>query len=87
MATDPTKEEPHKFARLYRMDARENALREFAASLMDTGFFRSCLNCDHWTNEDSKTFPPETCKRFNNARPPARIIATGCIEHTDSIPF
>lgn len=45
---------------------------------------RTCITCDKF---DSAT---ETCKRTDNMRPPARIIAYGCDEYVylfDEIPF
>ena len=41
---------------------------------------RTCINCIHF-NE-----PTEQCRLFK-ARPPARIIALGCDEYQDQIPF
>lgn len=44
---------------------------------------RTCLTCHHW-NEQA-----EQCKKFNNQRPPAKVIANGCGSYEDSyeIPF
>lgn len=41
---------------------------------------RTCLNCEYFDE------PNELCGKWN-ARPPARIIATGCADHQDDIPF
>jgi hypothetical protein len=41
---------------------------------------RSCINCSMFDE------PSETCVRFK-IKPPARIIAFGCINHEDQIPF
>jgi len=41
---------------------------------------RTCLNCELFTEAT------ETCGKWN-ARPPARIIAAGCEDHVDEIPF
>lgn len=41
---------------------------------------RTCLNCEHFDE------PNELCRKWD-ARPPARIIATGCADHQDEIPF
>lgn len=70
---------------LLRTRERQKLLDELIAGLVqhafDTGMFRSCLNCAHWSGE-----PSEICNLFV-ARPPARVIVTGCDEHTDNIPF
>jgi hypothetical protein len=44
---------------------------------------RTCLTC-HFFLEKT-----ETCSKFNNQRPPARIIANGCdaYDDFDNIPF
>lgn len=44
--------------------------------------YKSCLNCEYF-NE-----PKELCVMFNQ-RPPAKIIAFGCVKHEDKdqIPF
>lgn len=44
---------------------------------------RTCLSCLHW-NEQA-----EVCKKYNNSRPPAKIIANGCGGYNDAyeIPF
>ena len=52
----------------------------FKAQLYDAGLFQSCLNCVHF-NEAS-----ELCGLVNQ-RPPARVIALGCPQHSDEIPF
>jgi hypothetical protein len=41
---------------------------------------RTCLNCERFTEAT------ETCGKWN-ARPPARVIAAGCEDHVDEIPF
>lgn len=44
---------------------------------------KSCIYCEHFDE------PNEACRKSNNQRPPARIIATGCeaFENNDDIPF
>lgn len=42
---------------------------------------RTCINCLHFDE------PNEICKKYDNQRPPARIIALGCDGHEDEIPF
>lgn len=42
---------------------------------------RTCLNCSHFDE------PSEACRKYDNQRPPARIIALGCDGHEDEIPF
>ena len=41
---------------------------------------KTCLNCN-WFNEEK-----EECLKYT-ARPPARVIAYGCKDHTDDVPF
>lgn len=70
---------------------RHELLDELAHGIVDwaadQGLFTSCLNCSHWTGEaPTNGEPPEACRLFK-ARPPARIIVTGCPDHTDNIPF
>ena len=48
--------------------------------MMDEGWFRSCLNCQSF--DESR----EWCKHWK-AKPPAKVIAIGCEEHSDNIPF
>ena len=42
---------------------------------------RTCLNCRHFDE------PNEACMKYDNQRPPARIIALGCDGHEDTVPF
>lgn len=82
---------PHEYADMLRKGQRYDLLHELvtavARQLDDAGLFRSCLNCDHWINdEDKRTELRETCDLYH-ARPPARIIITGCSSHSDTIPF
>jgi len=42
---------------------------------------RTCLNCSHFDESN------EACRKYDNQRPPARIIALGCDGHEDEIPF
>jgi hypothetical protein len=75
---------------ILRMTERQKLLDGLSLGIvewaLDQGLFRSCLNCEHWTGETPQYEPPEHCRKFR-ARPPARIIVTGCDEHSDNIPF
>lgn len=51
----------------------------FTNYLFEQGWFTTCLNCHYWNKEQ------DICGKFNQ-RPPAKIIISGCEEHTD-IPF
>jgi len=62
-----------------RQDLLNYLALNFTEYLMQQGYFSTCLNCHHWRHET------EICGQFN-ARPPAKIIVSGCEEHTD-IPF
>lgn len=48
--------------------------------MMDEGWFRTCLNCQSF--DEYK----EWCMRWK-AKPPAKVIAIGCEDHSDVIPF
>lgn len=77
-----------------RTESRQNLLDALAHGFVDwafdQGLFRSCLNCADWEGEHAPgvtlKYPPEWCRKFN-ARPPAKVIVTGCPEHSDNIPF
>lgn len=75
------------FARLYGMRERERACAAWTDQLMELGLFRTCCNCAYWQGEQHAH--PETCGHAANLnrRPPARIIVSGCSEHSDLIPF
>jgi hypothetical protein len=47
--------------------------------MLEVGMFQTCLNCCDWNDTT------EMCIKFN-ARPPAKIIVSGCEHHTD-IPY
>jgi hypothetical protein len=78
-----------------RTHSRQHLLDMLASGIVDwafdQGLFRSCLNCEHWNGEQAPgvtlNYPPETCRKYGNMRPPARIIVTGCEGHSDNIPF
>lgn len=48
------------------------------------GIIRSCINCDHFKEKEG-----EICARFPGyeMRPPARVIALGCVSWVEVIPF
>lgn len=54
-------------------------LRDALVSALDRAT-RTCLNCERFDE------PTEMCEKFQ-ARPPARIIAHGCDEHEEEVPF
>ena len=58
---------------------RNELAHKIADWLDDQGYMRNCLTCEHWRND-------EICGKWN-ARPPAKIIVSGCPDHTDLIPF
>ena len=62
-----------------RQDLLNFLALNFTSYLMEQGYFSTCLNCHHWQSET------EICGKFNQ-RPPAKIIVSGCEEHTD-VPF
>ena len=62
-----------------RQDAMNTLGLQFAAFLMDNGYFTTCLNCHYWSDDK------EICNYYHQ-RPPAKVIVVGCETHTD-IPF
>lgn len=86
----PVTAEAKRFNHILRTTERVKLLDGLASGLvewaLDQGLFRSCLNCQHWTGENPTAVPAESCSLFR-ARPPARIIVTGCDSHSDQIPF
>lgn len=69
-----------KYYRMKQTKAREDFATKLANGLDDAGLFRNCLNCANFHYET------EICAMYKQ-RPPARIIVTGCPDHTDLIPF
>lgn len=63
---------------------REKLLNELGISFVELmvreGWFRSCLNCEFWQDKE------EVCRKWK-VRPPAKVIVTGCEDHSDEIPF
>ena len=68
-----------------RKDAMNKLALLFANFMDENGFFKSCLNCEHWLEgpPDNKL---QICGKYK-ARPPTNIIVCGCEEHSDNIPF
>lgn len=55
-------------------------LMKLQESLIKSNQITTCTNCEFWKDET------ETCEKYK-ARPPAKVIVVGCIEHIDGIPF
>ena len=91
----PVTAEAKRFNHILRTTERVRLLDGLATGIvewaLDQGLFRSCLNCEHWNGEQAPgvtlNYPPETCRKHGNQRPPARIIVTGCDDHSDNIPY
>ena len=68
---------------------RDDKLYEMRGHLADwlksyhPDLIRTCITCSFFIESQ------EACSRFNNARPPARVIAYGCKDYfsPDEIPF
>lgn len=60
------------------IERREQIIRFQKDSIL-MGTWQCCLSCDFWGRN-------EICEKFK-ARPPALVIATGCPEYIDLIPF
>lgn len=86
----PVTSEAKRFNHILRTTERVKLLDGLATGIvewgLDQGLFRSCLNCSHWTGENPVNVPAENCG-LHRARPPARVIVTGCDDHSDIIPF
>lgn len=53
------------------------------------GLDHTCIRCMHWSQgveHGGPSNPDEMCHKFYQ-RPPARIIAQGCPEFVEDIPF
>jgi hypothetical protein len=61
-------------------------------ALLDLGFWKSCINCDHWANNNAERKqrrgdPTPICHKFNSV-PPADVIVISCVEGWEEIiPF
>jgi len=64
-----------------RHEELKNLLNNVLTAMYNQGAFRSCLNCEHWKEDD------EVCRVAGFKRPPAKIIAYGCDAHKDVTPF
>lgn len=58
----------------------ESARQQLIWFLEDHGVVRNCLNCEHFSPSR------EICTRWDQ-RPPAHIIARGCPDWEQEIPF
>ena len=54
--------------------------RKVTAFMSQVGVFKNCCTCSKFVEV------MELCEEFN-ARPPARVIAYGCVKHSHTIPF
>lgn len=68
---------------------RKNAMSDLASILVkyldEMGMFTSCINCEHWI-EGPPDNRQQLCGLFK-ARPPTKVIVSGCEHHSDNIPF
>lgn len=62
-----------------RHDEINKLILDFTIYMQQRGLLLNCLNCHHWKDKE------EICGKYLQ-RPPAKIIVSGCPEHTD-IPF
>lgn len=68
--------------RIGRIQILTNTL---ASELRQGNLFRTCINCTFWGENSS--IKEEVCTKYDNKRPPAKVIAYGCPSHEDEIPF
>lgn len=74
-----------------RVDLLHKLVTSVVQEWKDAGLFRSCLNCSHWSPANpianaNEPAHPEGCSKYRQT-PPAKIIVTGCDQHSDMIPF
>lgn len=64
-------------------DIQSSLIYALEKATKENGLLRSCINCIHFNEQN------ESCKLANGLKPPARIIAYGCVkwECHDEIPF
>jgi hypothetical protein len=60
---------------------QNNLVNRIVKLIEDARTEKSCLSCEHFDE------PKEACAAFDNLRPPARIIATGCSAYQGKVPF
>ncbi len=58
---------------------------DLAEQWRDKGFFRNCINCSYFQQNPANEMQ-YYCEK-NEQPPPPRIIANGCEQHSDLIPF
>ena len=63
---------------------------EFQNRMIRAGHWQSCIKCEFWQANvkpvKRDTEDPEVCSKYN-ARPPAHVIACGCPDYFEDIPF
>ena len=68
---------------------KEYALR-MQEALVNVGFWKCCISCEHFSNNSAerreKEGPSRTCHRWN-AEPPPKTIVYGCTEWSCLVPF
>lgn len=60
-------------------DAADKMTASFVSVVQQS--LTTCVVCDHWNQTG------ETCMKFQNQRPPARVIAFGCPAFENEVPF
>lgn len=59
---------------------RVGLIHKLIDHLIDGGYFRNCVNCAEWKEKEN------ICGLYNRL-PPPNVIVTGCLHHSDIIPF
>lgn len=80
MSSDYVTNPLEKEALVKRLEAASNGLVD-AMTKSVQNLMATCVICDHWNQGQ------EVCMKFNNQRPPARVIAFGCPAFENEIPF
>ena len=69
-------------------EPRQTLIKALVESVVDDwmnqGLFRTCLNCDHW--RDNPAANMVGCNLYRQM-PPPKVVAVGCDDHSDMIPF
>ena len=60
----------------------DHMFKNFQRMLDNSNVMRSCINCHYFAEHQG-----EICTMYNHQRPPARIIARGCDQHSKEVPF
>lgn len=63
--------------------------RQMQTALVEVGFWKTCVNCEHFSNNSAERREAPVSKRCHrwNAEPPPEVIIYGCEEWLSVVPF